>query len=327
VALEEGYTPRTIVRDSSRSCGNWSPKNYSGGGGSGRSLTLQEALARSLNTVATDLSLKLGRDKVLNMVDRLGVTGIKKTCSMALGDGGVTVVEHAGGYATFANGGKLSKPYAILDIVNSQGETIYSREHDEPPAPQVVSRHVAEELNEMLRAVVEEGTGRRAQLSFTTVAGKTGTSSSYRDAWFVGFTGQLVAAVWVGNDDYKPTRGVTGGSLPAQIWQSFMSVAHTDMNIPAIPGLPLHPRQVEELRRLEELKRVDAQIAANAPATESGQAMPPTTRDILLRVSRALRRAAGSEPPAPPADRRTEAPRGPTSIAAGAGAATDGAAR
>lgn len=299
VALENGYTPRTTVRDSSRSCGNWSPKNYSGGGGSGRSLSLTEALARSLNTVAVDLSLRLGRDKVLEMVDRLGVTGVKKTCSMALGDGGVTVLEHTGGYATFASGGKRVRPFAITELLNSQGEAVYSRERDEPKPAQVLEPEVAANMNRMLHAVVEDGTGGRAKLDFTNVAGKTGTSSSYRDAWFMGFTGSFVTGVWIGNDDFRPTSGVTGGSLPAQIWHAYMSVAHTDMNIPTIPGLSPHPRQIEEQQRLAELKRVDPALAASRTAAGHDMRMPSATRDALKRLATALRKAASNEPVRP----------------------------
>jgi penicillin-binding protein 1A len=300
VALENGYTPRSVVSDSSRSCGNWSPKNYSGGGGSGRSLGLTEALARSLNTVAVDLSLKLGREKVMEMVERLGVSGVKKTCSMALGDGGVTLIEHTGGYATFANGGVLSKPYAILELTNSQGEVVYSRERDEPRPPQVIKRPAVEALNQMMQAVVEDGTGTKAKLDFTYAVGKTGTSSSYRDAWFMGFTGQYVTGVWIGNDDFRPTNNVTGGSLPTQIWQAFMSVAHSDMNIPTIPGLPMHPRQAEEQQRLAELKRSDPASATAAGLVTRDQRMPTTTRDALKRLSQAMRKAAGIEAPAAP---------------------------
>ena len=308
VALENGFNPRTTVRDSSRSCGNWSPKNYSGGGGSGRSLSLTEALARSLNTVAVDLSLRIGREKVLEMVERLHVSGIRKSCSMALGDGGVTVLEHTGGYATFANGGKLARPYAIMELTNSQGEVIYSRERDEPQAPQVLTREVAEQLNTMLQAVVEGGTGGRAKLDFTNVAGKTGTSSSYRDAWFMGFTGQYVTGVWIGNDDFRPTAGITGGSLPAEIWQSYMSVAHTDMNIPTIPGLAPHPRQIEEQQRIAELKRTDPGLTSAPAGGGRDKRMSATTRDALKRLATALRKAAGQEPvrPEAPPARRTD---------------------
>ncbi len=312
VALENGYTPRTTVRDSSRSCGNWSPKNYSGGGGSGRSLSLTEALARSLNTVAVDLSLRLGRDKVMEMVERLGISGIKKTCSMALGDGGVTVLEHTGGFATFANGGKHVRPYVVTELLNSQGEVVYSRERDESKPAQVLEPEVAANMNRMLQAVVEEGTGGRAKLDFTNVAGKTGTSSSYRDAWFVGYTGAMVTGVWIGNDDYRPTSGVTGGSLPAQIWHAYMSVAHTDMNIPTIPGLSPHPRQIEEQQRIAELKRVDPALFASRAGGGRDVRMPSTTRDALKRLATAMRKAAGNEPVTPDAGGGTKKSDGST---------------
>ena len=169
------------------------------------------------------------------MTKRLGIEGVKKTCSMALGDGGITVLEHTGGFATFANGGKLARPYGILDITTSRGDLLYSRERDEPPPPQVLSRHVAEEMNTMLNRVVTEGTAGAAQFDFTNVAGKTGTSTGPKDVWFVGFTGKYVAGVWLGNDDNHPMRaGVTGGHQAAPVWHDLMTVAHTDMNIPTI---------------------------------------------------------------------------------------------
>ncbi len=107
---------------------------------------------------AVDLSLRVGRDKVLEMTQRLGVDGVKKTCSMALGDTGITPLQHTGAFATFANGGRLAKPYAILEMYNSKGDLIYSRDKDEPQAPQVVSRKVTEQMNTMMRAVVTDGT-------------------------------------------------------------------------------------------------------------------------------------------------------------------------
>ena len=299
--MENGYTPETIVRDASRSCGNWSPSNYGGGGGSGMRLPLWEALAKSLNTVAAELSFAVGREKVIEMTKRLGIEGVKKTCSMALGDGGITVLEHTGGVATFAHGGKLSRPYGILDITTSKGDLLYSRERDEPPAPQVLTQHVAEEMNTLLNRVVTEGTGTAAALDFTNVAGKTGTSTGPKDAWFVGFTGKYVAGVWIGNDDNHPMRsGVTGGHQAAPIWHDLMTVAHTDMNIPTIPGLAPHPRQIEEQQRVAELKA--AQVAAGlAPTPEPAAGasakpesiMPDKTRDALKTLVAALRKANG----------------------------------
>ncbi len=325
-ALENGYTNRSIVRDSTGPCGNWYPQNYSGGGGSGRSLSMGDAFKVSLNTTAVDLSLKVGRDKVVELTQRLGVRGVRRTCSMALGDTGIAPIEHTGAYATFANHGKLAKPYAILEAFNSKGELVYSRERDEPPAPQVVEPRVAEQMNQMMQLVVTEGTGRRAMLDITHAVGKTGTSSSYRDAWFMGFTGRYVTGVWIGNDDFRPMRNVTGGSLPAAAWHSFMSVAHTSPSIPTIPGLTPHPAQVAEQQRLAELRRTDPRAAraleAGQQARASGSLMSEQTKDVLRKLATALRKASGGEtpaaddpgpmgPPAPPPERRADAILGP----------------
>src|SRR5262245_8476868 len=167
----------------------------------------------SLNVPAFDLSLKLGRDKLLEMTRRLGVEGVKKTCSMALGDSGITPLQHTAAYATFANGGKLTRPYAVLELFNSKGDLVYSRERDEPEAPQVVSRKVAENMNIMMKAVVDEGTAKRAALDFTAAVGRTGPGASYRDAWFLGLTGALGTGCWVGYDDSGRCRGTARASL------------------------------------------------------------------------------------------------------------------
>lgn len=309
-ALENGYKPDTIVRDASRSCGNWSPSNYGGGGGSGARMPLWLALAKSYNTTAAELAFAVGREKVLEMTQRLGVTGVKKTCSMALGDTGITPLEHTAGIAAFANGGKLARPYAILEVFNSKGELVYSRERDEPEARQVVSRRVAEQMNQMLQKVVTDGTGTRAALEFTHAAGKTGTSTGPNDVWFVGFTGKYAGGVWLGNDDNRPqANGNTGGQLAAPIWQSFMAVAHTSMDIPQIPGLPLHPTQVAEQQRLAEARRSDPALAAAAALVSqpkrSGSIMPDQTREALKRLAQAMRKAGGlpAEAPAEPAAR------------------------
>jgi penicillin-binding protein 1A len=301
-ALENGYTPRTLVRDASGSCGNWSPRNYSGSGGSGRALTMTDAFKLSLNTTAADLSFKVGREKVLEMTKRLGVQGVRRTCSMALGDTGITLLQHTSAYATFANGGRLAKPYAVLELTTSKGEVIYSRERDEPEARQVVSRKVVEMMNQMMLAVVTAGTARRAILDFTHAAGKTGTSSGWRDAWFVGFTGALVTGVWVGHDDFRPMwlggGGVTGGTLPTQAWHSFMSVVHAGKSIPTIPGLTPHPAQVAEQQRLEMLKRTDPSLAKAIIETQKKPGvMPDQTRDILKRLSESLRKAGNLAAP------------------------------
>jgi penicillin-binding protein 1A len=317
-ALEHGLTPRTSVSDSSPApCGpkGWTPKNYTGGSGSGRSLPLIDAFKTSLNTVATDLSLyKLGansRDKVIEMTQRLGVNGVKKTCSMALGDAGVSPLEHTGAYAAFANNGKRSIPYGILELVSSKGDVVYSRERDEAPAPQVLKPRVVADMNQMMAAVVTEGTGKKASLEMTQAIGKTGTSSSYRDAWFMGMTGQYVTGVWLGNDDFRPmtisasagetAHGVTGGGLPAQTWQAYMTVAHTSANVPTLPGLTPHPRFVQEQQRLSELRRTEPALAAAQSQSNSrkGSLMPDATRESLKRLADTLRKVAGLPPPPP----------------------------
>ena len=300
-ALENGFKPTTSVRDSARPCAGRYVSNYGGGGGGGGSMPLYMALEKSLNTVAVELSFVVGREKVIEMTQRLGITGIRKTCTMAIGDYGISPLEHAGGVATFANGGKLSKPYGILDLISSKGDLVYSRDRDEPPAPQVVKREVAEGLDWMMNKVVEEGTGTAAKLDFTNVAGKTGTSTGPKDVWFVGFTGKYVGVVWLGNDDNRPmVSGTTGGHFAAPVWHQFMSVVHTDMNIPTIPGLQPHPVQVAEQQRLAAIAPPPGKdgVPGETQPTSSSL-MPEQTREALKNLVLALRKAAGLSTPAP----------------------------
>ena len=239
-----------------------------------------------------------------------------------MGDTGISPLEHTGAYAAFANGGHLAKPYGVLEIVNSKGDVLYARDRDEQPAPLVLKPRVVAEMNQMMQAVVNEGTGKRAALEITQAVGKTGTSSSYRDAWFMGFTGQSVTGVWLGNDDFRPmmisssagevAHGVTGGGLPAQTWQAFMTVAHPSAGIPTIPGLSPHPRQVQELQRLAELKRTEPALAAAQAQGARRSIMPDATRDSLRKLADTLRRIAGL-----PAAPNSGAP-------AGSGTATQG---
>jgi penicillin-binding protein 1A len=210
-------------------------------------------------------------------------------------------MQHTGAYAHFANGGMTARPYGILEMYNSKGDLIYSRDRDEPAPVQVVSRKVAEQMNQMMLAVVTNGTAAKAQLDFTTVVGKTGTSSSYRDAWFVGFTGALVTGVWVGFDDFTPMNNITGGSLPTQAWHSYMQVALRNYrSIPPIPGIAPHPNQVADQQRMADLRRSDpAQAQAQAPqatAQRKASLMPDRTREVLKKVAENMRHAAGLAP-------------------------------
>ncbi len=294
-ALENGYTPNSRVVDSPVSCRNgsryWSPRNYNGRYRG--SMPMWYAVAKSINTVPVKLSLSIGRDKVLANLKKLGLGHIRKSCSMALGDQGVTILQHTAAYAVFANGGMEVKPYGILEIRNNAGTLIYSRERDEPPPKRLFKRKHAEQMNYMLGQVTTQGTARRAQLDFTTTAGKTGTTSGYKDAWFLGYTGQYVAGVWYGNDNFTPTGRVTGGSLPAMTWHAFMTYAHASMNIPQIPGLPLHKRQIEEMQRIAQARALNKSLGHFVSA--DARSMSKQSRKVLRGIAKILR----SAPPIP----------------------------
>jgi penicillin-binding protein 1A len=143
------------------------------------------------------------------------------------------------GYATFAGGGKLSTPYTVLEIKRPNGDVIYDRQKDAQPPDQVVPEDKIAELNSMLKAVVKQGTARKADLGYAPQGGKTGTNQSYRDAWFVGFTAHNVTGVWVGNDDFSPMEKVTGGLIPAPTWKKIMDVAELGQKPEGLAGIPM----------------------------------------------------------------------------------------
>ncbi len=290
-ALQHGYNPRSRVVDSPVYCGRWSPKNYSGGYSG--AMSLERALAKSINTIAVKLSLEVGREKVLENLQEMGIEGPRASCSMALGDVGITPLSHTAGYAHFANGGKRVRPYGVTEIRTESGEVVYDRDRDEPEPPQIFEREKIEQLNRMLASVVTAGTGGRASLDFTHVAGKTGTSSSYRDAWFMGFTGKYVTGVWFGNDSYRPMGRVTGGNLPAMTWKAYMDKAHANYDIPTIPGLDPHPVQIETRQRLAQLQAEDPTLGRTERATRS---MPEGTRVMLENLIEMFNDAVGATP-------------------------------
>jgi len=273
-------------------------------------MMLKDALAKSINTIAVKVSLDVGREKVMANMAKLGITHLKKTCSLALGDQGMTPLEHTGNFAVFASGGLETHYYGIEEIHTLQGELLYSHERETPPRKQLFDRKVVETLNTMLQGVVTNGTGKATQLDYTYNVGKTGTSTAYRDAWFVGFTGQYVAGVWLGNDDFTPMARVTGGSFPAQTWHNFMVLAHDTDNIPQIPGIPLHPVQVAEQERLAKLQTAAAtDTEVIAPATpESVKDMSSMTRQVLEKLGTMLKDAPALQPSDTRPQNRAEAP-------------------
>lgn len=237
-AVEAGYTPQTPVVDQPITIGNWSPKNYSGTFSG--NMTLAQAVAQSTNTVAAYVADQVGRDSVARAARRLGIESrIGLEPAMALGAVEVSPLEMATAYDAFANGGRRVEAYGISRIRTPQGRVIYQRESGQ--SGQAINNPPLYYMNQMLRGVVTSGTGRSVAIPGRDLAGKSGTTSDYKDAWFVGYTGGFVAAVWVGKDDNTAMRGVTGGSSPAAIWKGFMEAALPRLNAPAIPNGPAMP--------------------------------------------------------------------------------------
>jgi penicillin-binding protein 1A len=232
-ALEAGYTPDTMVEDLPVSVSGWAPRNdngeYQG------TMTMRAALSRSVNAVAVRLALKLGPARVASTAKRLGVgSPLRADASIALGTSEVTLLELAGAYDVFANGGRAIEPFVVRRVTAPSGMVLYARQ-PQPPVQAVAPAHVAA-MTDMLNATLTSGTGRRAALPFAAAA-KTGTSQGFRDAWFVGYSADVAAAVWVGNDDGAAMNRVVGGSLPADIWHEVMLAAHNGRQSAPLQGV------------------------------------------------------------------------------------------
>jgi penicillin-binding protein 1A len=230
-ALEAGLRPEDKISAAPIEVDGWRPRNddnaYPG------SITLADAFAHSVNTAAVRLTQEVGHKAVIKMAQRLGITStLRDDPSLALGSSEVRLLELTGAYASIANDGRLTWPEAILSIEGAHGRVLYQRRPVDEP---VLEPAVVRAMRAMLDITVLRGTGRRAALH-RFVAGKTGTSSDNRDAWFIGFTDDLVVGVWVGNDDGKPMAGVSGGSLPALIFRDFILRAEGDQ--PFLPEPP-----------------------------------------------------------------------------------------
>ncbi len=238
-AMEAGYTPETPVVDEPVRIGNWSPRNYSGTFAG--NMSLANAVAQSTNTVAAYVADQIGRDSVARAARRLGISSrIGLEPAMALGAVEVSPIDMATAYDAFANGGRRVTAYGISRIRTPQGRVIYQR-GAQGSGGQAINNPALYYMNQMLRGVVTGGTARAAAISGRDIAGKTGTTSDYKDAWFVGYTGGFVTAVWVGKDDNTAMRGVTGGAAPAAIWKGFMEAALPRLNVQPIPNGPAMP--------------------------------------------------------------------------------------
>jgi penicillin-binding protein 1A len=302
-AFMNGYNPRSVMPDAPIAIGNWSPRNYSGRYSG--AMTLTTALVQSINTIPVRLTQAIGRQRVLETIQRLGITAeVLSVPSMPLGVADITVLEMAQAYAHFASGGRAVVAHGILEIVNARGEVIYRRERDRAPPEQLFPPQAVANLNGVMTQIVEYGTGTRAQLDGVQAAGKTGTTNSNRDAWFVGYTSAFSTAVWFGNDDNTPTRNMTGGTLPAQTWQEFMSFAHAGLPPRPIFGLP--DEQPTRVSRATRQAEAEGRPTARAAETVNRRpfALTRAALEALQRLNRALEEVPALGPP-PAGDRVT----------------------
>ena len=236
-ALEQGRTPDQVVVDEPITIGNWSPRNYTGGFLG--PIRIETAVENSVNTVAARLAQEVGTDNVARTANRLGIESpISTQPSMALGAVDVSPLELAQAYAPLSNGGWSARAYGIERIRTKTGQVLYERRDERGARAAVIGNPPLRDMNRMLRRVVSAGTGTRAQVAGFDLAGKTGTTSDYRDAWFAGYTGGFTTVVWVGKDDNRPMGRVTGGSAPAQIWRDFMAAALPRLQVKPIPDGP-----------------------------------------------------------------------------------------
>lgn len=301
-ALLNGFTPNSIVVDGPVCIGNWCPQNY--GHSYSGAVTLTQAITRSINVVPVKLSIaigqkeqpkapnpaKIGRAKIVEVARRFGLKApLPDTPSLPIGSDEVTVLEHAVAYATFPNRGRAVTPHAVLEVRTGAGDLVWRWDRDGPKPRQAIPPNIAADMAGMMSHVVSEGTARRAALDGIPTAGKTGTTNAYRDAWFVGYTGNFTCAVWYGNDDYSPTNRMTGGSLPAQTWHDIMVAAHQGVEVREIPGIGMGQKLPPE-------RVANAQANAAPKVLETKPGPPPvlTKRgaDILVRVEKLLDDAA-----------------------------------
>jgi penicillin-binding protein 1A len=234
-AMEQGRTPEVEVVDEPITINGWSPRNHDD-----RFLgpiTLETALAKSVNTVAARLADEVGRDHVADTARRLGITTpISLDPAMALGASEVRPIDMTAAYDAFANGGRHVIPYGVERVRAASGQVLFRHQPD--PQPQVIQNPALQEMDQMLRAVVAFGTGTGAAIRGYDIAGKTGTTTEGRDAWFCGFTGGFTSCAWVGKDDDRPAPHLAGGGSAARVWRGFMAEALPRAGATPIPEGP-----------------------------------------------------------------------------------------
>ncbi|WP_349358857.1 PBP1A family penicillin-binding protein [Stappia sp.] len=263
-ALERGLSPGTVRVDEPVRFGRWAPQNYSKDYRG--PVTLTEGLSLSLNTIAAKLANEVGPRAIIRTAKKLGITSpMPANLSIALGTAEVTPLEIAAAYVPFSNGGYGVVPHVIRQIRTVDGKILYARTGDGPG--RVLDHRTLADMNMMMAETLLTGTGKQAHLPGRPAGGKTGTSQKFRDGWFIGYTGTLTSAVWLGNDDNSPTRRATGGSLPAKIWKEVMTAGHQGVPVAGLPGVIDRPMRVAE------------PAAPDAPVT-----MPPAEGDPARRL-------------------------------------------
>jgi penicillin-binding protein 1A len=279
-AIESGLTPETIRQDAPLDVKGWKPENYTheyfG------AVTLTQALAMSLNTVAVRLGLEVGPKNVVRTAHRLGIASkLDANASIALGTSEVSVIELVGAYAPFANGGLGGSPHVVTKIRNDKGKILYNRPADQ--LSQVIEPRNVAMMNTMMQETLISGTARKAEIPGWVAAGKTGTSQDFRDAWFIGYTANLVTGVWLGNDDNSPTKKATGGGLPVEVWSRFMKTAHQGVPVASLPNSQAAGGFFSNL--MQTASQVSAPTAPSvqapvplAPPPSGGGYRPPPTR-------------------------------------------------
>ena len=275
-ALEDGISPWDERDDEAVDINGYQPQNF--GGRYYGTLTLADALAHSVNTITVNLAQEVGVNKVVAAAQRLGITSpLEANPSLPLGTSEVTPLELTSAYAAFANGGIRVYPYFVTEVDDLGGRVYYRRT---PPPPQrVINAAIDRDMLAMLWNVVVAGTGTSASLGAREAGGKTGTTQNSQDAWFVGFTTDYVTAVWVGNDDNSPTRGVTGATLPAQIWKAAMLTAEKGLPLRGLDRSPPEPANVPEEVLASEPSSPPALLGDDESATATAQARQPREGD------------------------------------------------
>jgi penicillin-binding protein 1A len=283
-AIEAGLTPETIRQDAPLDVKGWKPENYTheyfG------AVTLTQALAMSLNTVAVRLGLEVGAKNVVRTAHRLGISSkLETNASIALGTSEVSLTELVGAYAPFANGGRGVAPHVVTKIRTPEGKVLYARLPDQ--LGQVIEPRSVAMMNTMMQETLLSGTARKAEIPGWMAAGKTGTSQDFRDAWFIGYTANLVTGVWLGNDDNSPTRKATGGGLPVEVWTRFMRVAHQGVAVAALPNS-------QASGSFSNLMQTASQVSApSAPTAAAPQPVGSAARPVPPRTSARPGAAAG----------------------------------